>query len=167
MSESVQLHKEWMRYREVELLTPVVKDEPKKWRWREVSSSRFELRFDGDRSAFAIANDCGDHWAMQCIEIGGAAKTKVDAFSAVERQLRASKDWREGDEIEPCREPVPTLALWLSRQDIYVDCDRVFTVVGFTGLPLADVRKAHAAITEYFEKYPDAEPEFRKEWEGK
>lgn len=137
---------------------------PKKWRWHEVTSARWEMRFDGDRMSFACVKDCGSYWSIQCLEMGGSATTRDYAFDTVERQLRASSYWREGDEIEPYREPVPSLKEWLSERDIDIDSTRVFVTAGFVGLTLANIRRTHAAITEYFEKYPDAEPELRKEW---
>lgn len=61
----------------------------------------------------------------------------------------------------PYEEQVPTLREWLSPMGFYVDSEGNIDITGH----IAHIRSAHAAITEYFAKYPDAEPELRKEWE--
>lgn len=66
--------------------------------------------------------------------------------------------------IEPYKEPVPTLEEWLKGRGLFVDGQGAIHRMGCSGLVLSELAKAHAAIAEYFRKYPDAEPELRKEW---
>lgn len=65
---------------------------------------------------------------------------------------------------------IPTLNLWLLLRKYSLSrADFTVTSLDRIGgrLTIKDLASVHSAIAEYFEKYPDAEPELRKEWEEK
>lgn len=143
---------------------PASKEEPKKWRWHEVNNVTRVLRLGDDRIPFSsVELDPDACNVLRSIgwQVSYFAK-KEDAFANAERRLRNSAYWHEGDEIEPYCETIPSLKEWLSERGIRLDNGIVKS--SEIGMRISDVSGCLSAITAYFEKYPDAEPELRREW---
>lgn len=124
----------------------VIVDEPEAYEW--------EWRRDGTRDGLVCTSN-GFFYAHRDI------RSTQEDYDRTESGLKTSGLWRPGDRIRP-RPKKPTLKEWLSERGIRLDNGIVKS--SESGMRISDVSGCLSAITEYFEKYPDAEPELRKEW---